>query len=174
MPRYARLVAATGIRKLLPIDRADRSGLLSNTGLALLAVLLTNGLIALVNPREMSSYQQSRLTPPGYVIGIVWTGLFICMGVARWNLIRSRERGAAASGAIIVWLAILCLAYPAYTAGLRNETIGLIGNVVTLVFTLGVIASVFSRSRTAALWTLPIAIWLTYATFLSALSVWSL
>ncbi len=142
-----------------------------NIGLALLAVMLINGVIVLWSPAEMSSAGQTPLTPPGYVIGMVWTGLFVCMGLARWNLIRSREKGAAASGVSIVWLAILCLAYPIYTGGLRSEIIGFIGNVVTLVFTLAVIAFVFPKSRTAALWTLPIAIWLSYATFLTALSV---
>ena len=95
------------------------------------------------------------------------------MGLARWKLVGSRE-GGAASAAPIVWLGILCLAYPVYTGGLRNETIGMIGNIVTLMFTVGVVASVFPKSRAAALLTLPIAIWLTYATFLTALSVRSL
>jgi tryptophan-rich sensory protein len=153
---------------LLPAIR--KSGLAWNVGCALLAALLGNGLVFLVNPQEMSSDRQTPLTPPGYVIGVVWTGLFICMGLARWNLVRSREDGAA-SAAPIVWLAILCLAYPVYTGGLRSQTIGLIGNVVTLVFTLGVIASIFPKSRTAAFLNLPVALWLAYATFLTALAV---
>jgi len=144
-----------------------------NIGLALAAVLLINGLIFLVNPQEMSSDRQTPLTPPGYIIGLVWIGLFICMGLARWKLVGSGE-GGAASAAPIVWLAALCLAYPVYTGGLRNEAIGLIGNVVTLLFTLGVIVFIFPKSRAAAFLTLPIAIWLTYATFLTALSVRSL
>ncbi len=160
-------MAATGLRKRWAIDLADRSGLAWNTGLAVAAALVTNGLIALVNPREMSSYQESALTPPGYVIGIVWTGLFVCMGLARRDLIRRRRRGTRA----ILCLAILCLAYPVYTAGLRNETIGLIGNVGTLVFSVRVIALVLPGSRTAALFILPIPIWLSYATFLTAVSV---
>ena len=156
---------------MLPINQTDRKGLIWNIGLALFAVLLTNGLIAIANPREMSSYQESPLTPPGFVIGIVWTWLFVCMGCARWYLLQIRNGRAVASSAPVLWLALFCLAYPAYTVGLRSEIIGLIGNVLTLLFTLGVIAYSYPRSRPAALWTAPIALWLTYASFLTALAV---
>ncbi len=136
------------------------------------SLILSDTAISL-NPNEMSSDRQTPLAPPGYVIGTVWTGLFVCMGLARWKLVRSRE-GGAGSATPIVWLATLCLAYPVYTGGLRNTTVGLVGNVVTLVFAIAVAAFVFPKSRAAALLTAPIAIWLTYATFLTALSVRSL
>jgi hypothetical protein len=85
--------------------------------------------------------------------------LFAAMGVARWLLLRVGRGGAEG----VSLLAFLCLLYPLYTAGLSNDRVGLVGNVVTAV--VGVVVGVAAglRSRVAGGCVAAVCAWLMYA-----------
>ena len=72
--------------------------------------------------------------PPGWFVGSMWVVLFAGMGLARWLLLRAAT--GRAEQRRVEWvslLAFLCLLYPLYTVGLRDDRVGLVGNVVTAV-----------------------------------------
>jgi tryptophan-rich sensory protein len=130
------------------LNRPDRSGL-SNAGIAILSAVAVNGIIQWINPGEMSNPGDVPLQPPGYVIGIIWIVLFAAMVSARWLLIANPLNTRHTRG-LLLWLLLLCLAYPFYTFGLRNNVIGLMGALSILVPAVFFVIQASSISRLAA------------------------
>ncbi len=147
------------------IDRPDRTGLISNIGIAISSALLVNGFIALVNPSEMESPGSVHWQPPGYVIGIVWVVLFAAMGAARWLLL-TKPLDTIRARRLILLLLLFCLAYPFYTMGLKSELIGLVGNLLTIALSLFVAFRVGSISRPAAGLVSLVSVWVSFASVL--------
>ncbi len=147
------------------LDRPDRTGLISNTSIAILSALAVNGLIAVVNPSEMARPGSVHLQPPGYVIGTVWLVLFAAMGTARWLLL-TKPLDTVRARRLIMLLLLFCLAYPVYTLGLKSEGIGLIGNLMTIALSVFVVIRVGSISRLAAGLVSLVTLWVSFASFL--------
>ncbi len=147
------------------LDRSDRTGLISNIGIAILSALLVNGFIAVVNPSEMANPGSVRWQPPGYVIGAVWIFLFAAMGSARWLLL-TKPLDTVRARRLIVLLLLFCLAYPFYTIGLKSEVIGLVGNLLTIALSLFVVIRVGSISRLAAGLVSLVGVWVSFASVL--------
>ena len=85
------------------------------------------------------------------------------LGVAYWRLDRQRLNGAQGRRRI-TWLSAWCLAYPLYTAGLSNRSLGLLGNVATIALAVLLAASLWARERTSATLVALIAVWVVDAT----------
>lgn len=126
------------------------------------APLLLNGLIFGLGWNRPGA--KAAGIPPGWVVGSLWLPLFAGMGAARSQLANApsglfRERRTE----WVSLLAFLCLAYPLYTEGLRDDRIGLGGNIVTAVVGFTALERVSRRSRKAAWLLLPTCLWLIYA-----------
>jgi tryptophan-rich sensory protein len=147
------------------LDRPDKTGLISNTSIAILCALAVNGFIAVVNPSEMADPGSVHLQPPGYVIGVVWLVLFAAMGVARWLLL-IKPIDTIRAQRHILFLLLFCLAYPVYASGLKSEIIGLVGNLLTIVLSLFVVIRVSKISRLAAGLVSLVMVWVSFASFL--------
>ncbi len=154
------------------LDRPDRTGLIFNTGIAVSSALLANGLIALVNPGEMSSPGSVNLQPPGYVIGFVWLVLFAAMGSARWLLL-TKPVDTIPARRLILYLLLFCLSYPLYTLGLKSAVLGLLGNLLTIAFAIYVVIRVRRISPLSAALVSPVIVWVGFASFLVAEQLWS-
>ncbi len=138
-----------------------------NIGIALSVVFLTNFFIFLINPSEMgTSSERYRLEPPGWVIGLVWTFLFAGLGAARWLVIENSDRPIKDTNWVFSLL-LFCAAYPLYTLGLRSVVMGLIGNAATCVIALWVASQIRRRSLTATFLVSTVAVWVTFASFLT-------
>lgn len=136
--------------------------LLASALLPVAAALAANAVIFAAGwDSGASSQPRPSFAPPGYVVGIIWTILFGCMGAARWLV-----RGTAASR-LVVMLILLCLAYPFYTAGLSNARVGVAGTVVTGIVAIYVLFRAWPVSTTAGLLLVPLIAWLGFATALS-------
>lgn len=125
------------------------------------ACLVMNGLIFAMGWQDQSTAGRG-LLPPGWVIGLVWVGLFGGLGLAHARLTRRHDGGRARRR--IIWLAAWCLAYPLYTLGLSSRTIGLLGNLATIAFALVVAASLVRLDRASGALVALIVVWVTYAT----------
>lgn len=107
--------------------------------------------------------------PPGYVIPIVWFVLFTLLGIARYKLMQS---GYPDLQWWLYGLAFLCATYAYYTLGLAKLThisalwLGLIGNIIVILFTAVVVYKLSTINKTTALLTLPVIIWTVYASFI--------
>lgn len=147
-------------------NRPDGSGLAANVALAVAAALLINALIFLFAPQGPPTRVEPAFAPPGWVIGGVWTLLFALMGAARWLALRSDHPDARRHAAMVALLIAFCAAYPAYTLGLSNLTVGLAGNVATILAAGFVVHRIRDGSRAAAALLIPIVLWVSFATVL--------
>ena len=153
------------------LNRTDRTGLVANVVAAVVTVIAVNAVIFLSGwfQTDTPAAQQSRLDPPGWLVGVVWVFLFAFLGAARWLVVRSGGERAGRQAGYIVLLLLFCLAYPFYTMGLKSVAIGLIGNVTTIIAAAWVASRVRTSSKAAAGLVLPVVAWVSFATVLTAL-----
>lgn len=121
----------------------------------------------LTGPGEWyDSIDKSPLNPPGPVFGIVWTVLYILMGVAAYLVWERPDRGPA----IAAWCVQLALnlTWTPIFFGLERAGWALVEIVVLLVAVTVTIVLFRARSRTAAALLLPYAAWIVFATYLTA------
>jgi tryptophan-rich sensory protein len=113
-------------------------------------------------------------TPPGSLIGAVWTVLYFLMAVAAWLVyLRTGIRhGAAPLGLWIVQL-VLNLAWSVLFFGLRSPGAALVDLVMLWLMIVATVVA-FARVRNSATaLMLPYLAWVTFAGFLNA-AVWLL
>ena len=134
----------------------------ANLAVFILLPLLLNGVIFWLGWDKQSADGSGQMQgiPPGWAVGAIWMALFTGMGVARWLLLERAPRWLAEGTSL---LAFLCLLYPLYTSGLRNDHVGLIGNLLTAAVAIPLAAAIWRRSRVAAGCIAAICAWLLYA-----------
>jgi tryptophan-rich sensory protein len=132
------------------------------------AIALGSGTIVgrLTGPGEWyDSIDKSPLNPPGPVFGIVWSVLYVLMGVAAY-LVWEQPGRVPAIAAWAVQLA-LNLAWTPIFFGLERPGWALAEIVVLLAAVVITIVMFRSRSRLAAALLLPYAAWIGFATYLT-------
>lgn len=154
------------------MHRAARTdGLVANLTVFVGLPLLLNGVIFGLGWSRASGPQPG--IPPGWFVGALWVVLFAGMGTARWLLLRSATNPVQRTRSEWVsLLALLCLLYPLYTAGLQDLRIGLAGNLVTLVVAIGVAISASLQSKAAGALVSGVCVWLLYAAGATAYAIW--
>lgn len=144
---------------------------------SLAASLGVGGLSALLTSSEMSIYEglnRPPLSPPGWVFGVVWTILFVLMGIAAylaWQADTGDQRRRA------IWFYAVQLAFNfVWTLIFFNARLygfALIWLIILWVLIL-LTTIQFYRLRPAAGWLmLPYLLWVTFAGYLNA-GVWLL
>jgi tryptophan-rich sensory protein len=141
--------------------RAVMSSLAGNVAVFVLVTVALNGVIFGLGWDRSGAAAAMPGIPPGWVVGLLWVMLFVGMGVARWALLKADALRWVAELPSV--LAFLCLLYPLYTAGLRDDRIGLIGNVVTAAVAVPIAAVAWRRSRVAGGCITAVVVWLLYA-----------
>ncbi len=142
------------------------SGLAANLAVFVLVPLALNGVIFGLGWDRAGEPMPG--IPPGPVVGTIWVVLFAGMGIARWYLLRARQGGAE----WVSLLAFVCLLYPFYTAGLRDDRVGLVGNLVTAALAVAVAVIAWQRCRAAGACISAVCVWLLYAGAATACSLW--
>ena len=134
-------------------DEEALVGALGYVGIGSLACI---GEAVVAPPRE----PDSPVTPPAPLIGMVWTALFACFGVAR-----ARLRGLPKERRLVDALWLLSVTYPLYTDGMRSRGAAYVGNAV-VAGTAGVIAGRAWRAgrKDAAALVLPVLPWVALTT----------
>ena len=140
--------------------------------------LAVGGLSALITKNGMEAFaalRQPPLSPPGWVFPVVWTALYIAMGVASYLIAtcdapqESRRMALGAYGATLVLSAL----WPAlfFALGLRLAAfIELMLLWLALRFTL---LQFHILRKSAAHWLFPTLLWTTFAGYLN-LGIWLL
>ena len=113
-------------------------------------------------------------TPPGWVFPIVWTLLYIMMGVAAW-LIWKQKGFAAASGPLSIFILQLVLNglwtvffFGMKMPGLALVDIGLLWGAILITVVL-----FWSRQPAAGILMLPYFLWVSFASVLN-FTIWKL
>jgi len=140
--------------------------------------LLVGGLAALLTQDSMSTFaalNQPPLSPPGWLFPIVWTILYILMGISSYLILQSgadeQEIGRAIS--IYVYQLIVNFLWPTFFFNLGWYLFSLLWLLLLWVMVLIMIIRFYNISKTAGYLQIPYLVWLTFAAYLN-LGVWLL
>ena len=156
------------VKKILQaLNQDDRQALVLNVALAVGAALIMNAAIFLLGWDSTTDYApRPWFEPPGWVIGVVWLVLFSLMASARWTLNSYTIIGVVRARAMVTLLIVACLLWPFYSLAIGSLAGGLIGNIVTIIIAVAAMVFAWLRSRDAALFILPVVLWLLFATLI--------
>ena len=102
-------------------------------------------------------------TPPGEIIGAVWSVLYSLMAIALWLLNRSELHNMTSLKLIIILLIGFCILWPFYAFSESSRLPGLVGNVGIFVIAVVAIWRLMPYSQAAAIMIVPTAVWITVA-----------
>jgi tryptophan-rich sensory protein len=134
-------------------------------GLSLLAGAVGGSLIAHSLHGWYGSLTAPPGTPPNWAIGLVWSGLYVMMGLAAWLV--WRRTGVGRSLRLWGWqLGVNALWTPAFF-GLHSPPLAL-AVVLVLLGLIAVTVRAFQRIQPVAAWLmLPYLAWTAFATYLT-------
>lgn len=151
---------------MLNLNRQSRVTLCLNIIIAVVATGLVNAAIFATGLVGSSAVASVSFAPPGWVIGAVWTVLYMIMAGARWRAAGYSAAGRRASWWIVGFM-VWGLLYP-LTSGGFNAYFGALNNVASLLFIMFVYLRVRRAAPPAALWLWPTLLWVGFATILGA------
>ena len=132
--------------------------------------LLTGGLATLVSMDGMKAYAylpQSPLTPPPVVFSIVWSILYILMGVSAALLYTAPPRGLKDQHLLYGGTLLLNFLWPVLFFALGLRLAALVTLLVMIVLAVGTVIRYRPVSRLAADLQLPYTLWLFFALYLN-------
>ena len=132
--------------------------------------LLTGGLATLVSLDGMKAYRflpQSPLTPPPVVFSIVWTVLYILMGVSAALVYVAPSRGLKDQHLFFLGTLLLNFLWPVLFFALGLRLAALVILLIMLALAIGTIVRYRPLSPLAASLQLPYALWLCFAFYLN-------
>ena len=132
--------------------------------------LLTGGLSTLVSLDGMKAYAylpQSPLTPPPVVFSVVWSVLYILMGVSAALVYTALPRGLKDQHLLYFGTLILNFLWPVLFFALGLRLAALVTLLVMLALAVGTVVRYRPVSRPAAWLQVPYALWLCFAFYLN-------
>ncbi len=171
---FASRVTPISSRRVLP----DSSGRFPPLSAGLLAVGIVGAvaLVALAQPSPRDDEQtedwyenldKSSVTPPDFVFGVVWPAIEAACAYAAFRLL-SRRSSSGRNGALAL-LGFNLLNIPAFTKlffGEKNLKGATLSSFALLAGSWGFVASAWRSDRWAALAGVPLAAWVTFASYL--------
>jgi len=117
----------------------------------------------------------SPLSPPSWVVGVVWTFLFAGFGYSRYRLLRVAwdspaepvKRRAVRARRWLEGYIVFCALYPFYTLLPASEMAGFFGNLATIAFAVVAVSQMWPVDRRAAYGVLASMAWVVFATLLT-------
>ena len=146
-----------------------------NVAVPVAAAVVINGIIFARGWNDAAptrSRNANPLLPPGWAIGIVWLVVLAALGYARWTLGHHGHSAVAATWSVVAVTTViaLCLAYPFYTRGLRQDRVAALLNLAVLVASFLMAMTVAATGQKDALAAIaPLLAWLSYV---NAAQVW--
>ena len=140
--------------------------------------LLVGGLASFLTRGGMDVFMQLNqppLSPPGWVFGVVWTILYILMGVSSYLVIQSGAEEEVVNKALSVYVyqLIVNFLWPTFFFNFGLYLFSFLWLVLLWVLVLIMIISFYNISKLAGILQIPYLIWLTFAGYLN-LGVWLL
>ena len=132
----------------------------------------TGGLSALITRGDMDLYSQivrPELSPPGWIFPVVWSILYLLMGISLYLVWNSNTTYNDKRRAYIFFGVQLFLNFiwsPIFF-GAQRFLLAFIVLVLLWLFTLGMILSFYKISKPAGLLQIPYLLWLTFAGYLN-------
>ena len=132
--------------------------------------LLTGGLATLVSLDGIKAYRflpQSPLTPPPVVFSLVWSLLYILMGVSAALIYVAPPRGIKDQHLLYGGTLLLNFLWPVLFFALGLRLAALVVLLMMLAFAVGTVVRYRPVSRTAAWLQVPYVLWLCFAFYLN-------
>lgn len=136
---------------------------------ALAAPLLIGAISALLtreSMRDFEALQKPPLTPPGWVFPVVWTILFLCMGIASYLASASGQRSRTALSVYAVQLAFNFL-WPLLFFRFQLYLPAFIWLIMLWILILATLLLFRKISRAAGWLMLPYLLWVAFAGYLN-------
>ena len=136
----------------------------------ILLSLLTGGLATLVSMDGMKAFQslpQSTLTPPSLVFSIVWSVLYILMGVSAALIYTAPPRGLKDQHLLYGGTLLLNFLWPVLFFALALRLAALVTLLFMLALAIGTVIRYRPISKPAAWLQLPYTLWLCFAFYLN-------
>jgi len=144
--------------------------------ISVVLVLAASGIVGWITSEAMAAYEavsKSPLTPPSSVFPIVWTVLYILMGIGAAMVWRSDAPGRTRALKIYAVQLIVNLFWSILFFNLQMYGLAFFWLLFLLVLIVLMIVSFWRVSPTAAMLQIPYLIWVSFAGYL-AYSVWVL
>lgn len=125
--------------------------------------------------KEFANLNQPPLSPPGWLFPVVWTILYILMGVSVYLVIKAgaNESGESKALTIYVYQLVVNFLWPTFFFNLQWYLFSFLWLVLLWGLVLVMILSFYRISKVAAYLQIPYLIWLTFAGYLN-LGIWLL
>ncbi|HUS30000.1 MAG TPA: TspO/MBR family protein [Kofleriaceae bacterium] len=122
-----------------------------------------------------ASIEKSSLTPPGYVFPIVWTTLYLLMGIALWRFWESDASGSAKRAGTLLFGAQLVLngLWSYLFFGLHRPDLAMLDLALMWAAIAATIVTFGRYRRSAALLLVPYLVWVTFAGYLN-FAIWQM
>lgn len=126
-----------------------------------------SGLVSMMGMENFENANKPPLTPPNYLFPIVWTILFILMGISAYIVFKSDE--LAKSNALIVYGIQLLVNFfwPIFFFNMSAYLFSFIWIIVLWLLIILMIKMFYPISKTAALLQIPYLLWVTFAAYLN-------
>jgi translocator protein len=155
-----------------PNDEKIRTGILLAG--SVLVCLFTGGLGSIFTKTGQGTWYaeeliKPELTPPGFVFGIVWTILYILMGVSLFLLVTKDLKLKEVRIAVSLFFIqlILNFSWSYLFFGLEDPLAGFVCIILLWIFILLTILFSYRIDKRASYLLVPYIIWVTFATFLN-------
>ena len=134
--------------------------------------LVVGGVSALITRRSMEIFEtlnKPALAPPGYLFPIVWTLLFILMGISSYLVLTSDEKQGYIDNALAVYAIQLAVNFlwPIFFFNFGWYLFSFFWLLLLLILILMTIRSFFNISKPAAYLLLPYLLWVCFAGYLN-------
>ncbi len=135
-----------------------------------IAVPLIVGATAAILTRDgmetFESLEKPPLSPPGWLFPVVWTVLYILIGISRYLVSVSEKESSIAETVYYVGLAFNFL-WPIIFFGFENYIFAFVWLILLWIVTIVNIILFHRISRTAAYLMIPYLLWITFAGYLN-------
>ncbi len=138
--------------------------------ISILISLGVGGLSALITGGDMDTYKylsKPPLSPPSVLFPIVWTILFILMGISAYMVYVSKDRNKDSALTVYVIQLIINFFWSIIFFSLKLRLFAFIWIILLLVLIIIMIVKFYRISNKAGLLQIPYLIWTCYATYLT-------
>ena len=143
---------------------------------SLFIALGTGGLSALLTRDAMERYgelEQPPLSPPGWVFPLVWSALFVLMGIAAYLVWMRDSTGRNGALALYALQLALNFVWPLLFFNLQNYALAFFWLLLLWLFLLVTTLRFFKETPAAGWLLVPYLLWVTFAAYLNG-GVWLL
>ncbi len=147
-------------------DKMKKKALL----ISILIPLLTGGISAFITKDQMDVYKhlnQPTFSPPGYLFPIIWTILFILMGISSYYIYCSESSQKEKALLIYAFQLFINFCWPIFFFNMQNYFMALMILIVLLILIIIMLWLFYKIKPLACYLNIPYLLWVCFALYLN-------